>query len=624
MDEAALRAMLPMGFGKQRASAPKISGYATGNSSDDDAGPSSSKAPMTKLVQGPASGPMAAVKKDPAAQPEDDLDDDGLTAEERAANQAALDAEDSDDDDDEDGNDSDSSADLGPEPIGLDSDAGIPLESEIRLQEHAKALSALAVDSSGARIATGSYDYDVRLWDFGGMSSSFKPFKTFEPFGSYWIHDLAWSNSGDQLLAVSGTAQPKLYDREGNNIATFKQGDPYLRDMKHTAGHVAEVTSCKWLPHESNTFSTASADSTIRLWDPENPLKQKLVISVKSKDRGSRTKVTTHAWSNDGKTLAAGCLDGALHIWSSSGSYSRTNATIEGAHVKGTETSSVVFSSDGRTLASRGGDDTVKLWDTRAFKKPLAEKGGLPNHFAQTSVIFSSDERNLLTGTSAVKKGSGANQGRLDEDDDLSSGFTDGAIEVFSRLDLSPVKTIPIPATEGSSSRPTSVIRLQWHPKINQLFASTSTGSCSVFYSQKTSIRGALLCVGKAPQRQYNRAPSEEFSGPIITPGARDAESRGQGMSFAAKKRRMEKARQDPVLTRIPQRPMDGPGKGGRIGVAATGHVHRSLFNPEEAREDPREALLKYAEEGKKNPRFTAAWGKTQPETQYRQEDEGE
>jgi hypothetical protein len=34
--------------------------------------------------------------------------------------------------------------------------------------------------------------------------------------------------------------------------------------------------------------------------------------------------------------------------------------TKEDAHVKGTETGSVMLSTDGRTLLTRGGDDTVK------------------------------------------------------------------------------------------------------------------------------------------------------------------------------------------------------------------------------------------------------------------------
>ncbi len=54
------------------------------------------------------------------------------------------------------------------------------------------------------------------------------------------------------------------------------------------------------------------------------------------------------------------CVDGALHMWQANSNFVRPNMTIEGAHTKGTETGSVVFSVDGRTVLTRGGDDTVK------------------------------------------------------------------------------------------------------------------------------------------------------------------------------------------------------------------------------------------------------------------------
>lgn len=54
------------------------------------------------------------------------------------------------------------------------------------------------------------------------------------------------------------------------------------------------------------------------------------------------------------------CLDGALHLWKTNSNLVRPDQTIEGAHTKGTETGSLVFSVDGRTLLTRGGDDTVK------------------------------------------------------------------------------------------------------------------------------------------------------------------------------------------------------------------------------------------------------------------------
>jgi len=54
------------------------------------------------------------------------------------------------------------------------------------------------------------------------------------------------------------------------------------------------------------------------------------------------------------------CLDGALHMWQSNSNFARPNLTIEGAHTKNSETGSLVFSVDGRTVLTRGGDDSVK------------------------------------------------------------------------------------------------------------------------------------------------------------------------------------------------------------------------------------------------------------------------
>ena len=47
-------------------------------------------------------------------------------------------------------------------------------------------------------------------------------------------------------------------------------------------------------------------------------------------------------------------------MWQTKSNFVRPSMTIEGAHTKGTETGSLVFSVDGRTVLTRGGDDTVK------------------------------------------------------------------------------------------------------------------------------------------------------------------------------------------------------------------------------------------------------------------------
>ncbi len=50
--------------------------------------------------------------------------------------------------------------------------------------------SALAVDPPGSRFALGSYDFSLSLYDFGGLTSTLKPFRLFEPAESYPVLDL--------------------------------------------------------------------------------------------------------------------------------------------------------------------------------------------------------------------------------------------------------------------------------------------------------------------------------------------------------------------------------------------------------------------------------------------------
>ena len=61
------------------------------------------------------------------------------------------------------------------------------------MKDHNKVISALALDPSGARVVSGSHDYDCKLWDFGGMDYRCKPFKSWEPAGSYYVSVFSYS-----------------------------------------------------------------------------------------------------------------------------------------------------------------------------------------------------------------------------------------------------------------------------------------------------------------------------------------------------------------------------------------------------------------------------------------------
>ncbi|KAF8649900.1 hypothetical protein AX16_005659 [Volvariella volvacea WC 439] len=472
-----------------------------------------------------------------------------------------------------------------------------PITHEVQLNEHTKVVSALSMDPSGARVLSGSHDYDCKLWDFGGMDSRCKPFKSWEPAGTYHIQDVKFSNDGQRFLVVPGTLQARLYDRDGEEQAVFIKGDPYIRDMKHTAGHVGELSSCCWHPTDSQTFITGSADSTIRIWDVENKRKQKSVIVVKSKDRGARTKIAACSYSIDGNLIGGACQDGALHMWQASSNFVRPSMTIEGAHKKGTVVGSMTFSVDGRTLMTRGEDETVKLWDLRSFKKPLATRSDITTLYPNSNAMFSPDDKYIITGNGATAKGG------------------KGKLLFLDRTTLADVHTLEVEATP---------VRVYWHTKINQIVAGLSNGRICVFYSPLTSVNGAKLLLNKGPPRKITvEDMSDALAAPtILTPHAlpmfRDMDP-GTGS-----KRKREKDRLDPRKSRRPELPVTGPGKGGRVGASATQHVVQNLVRDTTRDEDPREALLKYADAANKDPQWTAAWKANQPTPVFAEVEEEE
>ncbi|KAI5123581.1 hypothetical protein M0805_003399 [Coniferiporia weirii] len=474
-----------------------------------------------------------------------------------------------------------------------------PITHELAMKDHTKVVSALAIDSSGARFVSGSHDYDCKLWDFGGMGASPKPFKTWEPAGTYYVHDLKFSPDGTKFLAISGTIQPKLFSRDGEEIATYIKGDMYIRDMKHTAGHVGELSCCAWHPKDSDTFITSSADSTIRIWDVENKRKQKTVIVVKSKERGTRTKVTSCAYSHDAKYIGGTCFDGAMHMWKTNSNFVRPDLSIEGAHTKGTETGSIVFSLDGRTVLSRGGDDTVKLWDLRSFRRPIATRSNITTLYPTTNAVFSPDENYIVTGSGSITKGG---KGKL-----LFLRRGDLELERELGMDSTPVKVL-------------------WHPKINQILVGQANGQVSCLYSPEHSLNGAKLLANKSQVKKatVESMSTAELQPQIITPHAlpmfRDGEDGRSG------KRKREKERLDPRKSKRPELPVTGPGKGGRVGASATQHVVQNLFRDTTRDQDPREALLKYAEVANSDPQWTSAWRQNQPKPVFAEveEEEGE
>lgn len=55
---------------------------------------------------------------------------------------------------------------------------------------------------------------------------------------------------GDAFLAVSGSSQIKIYDRDAIERGESLRGDMYIRDQKNTQGHVSPATGGQWHPND--------------------------------------------------------------------------------------------------------------------------------------------------------------------------------------------------------------------------------------------------------------------------------------------------------------------------------------------------------------------------------------
>eukprot|EP01031_Cornospumella_fuschlensis_P029844 gene29844-36034_t len=104
----------------------------------------------------------------------------------------------------------------------------IPLAKEISLAGASKAVTCVSVEPSGNRVVTGCLDYYIRLYDFGGMDSRHVSFKSVEVQEGHPIVAISHSPSGDKFAVATSSAQPKVFDRDGAELAQLIKGDMYI------------------------------------------------------------------------------------------------------------------------------------------------------------------------------------------------------------------------------------------------------------------------------------------------------------------------------------------------------------------------------------------------------------
>ena len=148
-------------------------------------------------------------------------------------------------------------------------------------------------------------------------------------------------------------------------------------------GHSEIVRSVSFSP-DGRTLASGSDDNTIRIWDVATGKEIKRIASKSG-------SVRSVCFSPKSNFIAAGGDDSAVRLWNASSG--KEIHTLIGHSRK---VDSVSFSPDGQTLASASHDKTIRIWNVLTGR----EMRVLTGHFsAVSSVCFSVESNTLISGS---------------------------------------------------------------------------------------------------------------------------------------------------------------------------------------------------------------------------------
>lgn len=203
----------------------------------------------------------------------------------------------------------------------------------LTLTGHDVGVTTCTYSPDGHRIASGSEDGILRIWDAA----------TGNPIATWACHTrrvnvCTYAPSGRWIVSASDDHTLGIWEADA--------GRPLLT----LAGHDGPVLACAVSP-DGRRIASASWDHTVRMWDAANGA-ESAVLS------GHEHEVYCCAFSPDGRWLATGSF-AILMLWDV-----ETAQLLLTMHGHSRAISACIFSRDGRRLMSASRDGTIKIWDT--------------------------------------------------------------------------------------------------------------------------------------------------------------------------------------------------------------------------------------------------------------------
>ncbi|KAL6079903.1 hypothetical protein STEG23_014355, partial [Scotinomys teguina] len=207
------------------------------------------------------------------------------------------------------------------------------------VRAHILPLTNVALNKSGSRFITGSYDRTCKVWD----TASGEELHTLEGHRNV-VYAIAFNNPyGDKIATGSFDKTCKLWSAEsGKCYYTFR-------------GHTAEIMCLSFNP-QSTVVATGSMDTTAKLWDIENGEE---VVTL----TGHLAEIVSLSFNTSGDRIVTGSFDHTIVVWDAS--TGRKVHTLIG-HCG--EISSALFNWDCSLIVAGSLDKNCMLWDATSGK----------------------------------------------------------------------------------------------------------------------------------------------------------------------------------------------------------------------------------------------------------------